>query len=57
MRLTLRRPPSTAPELPVHKWVEDLAQPERRTEESWPREIVKRRERLQRERAASRESD
>jgi hypothetical protein len=51
MRLAMRRPKSSTIELPVHKWVDGIAETQRERGESWPRELLKRRERLQRERA------
>jgi hypothetical protein len=41
-------------ELPVHKWVEGVAHPEVRGDQSWPRELLRQRLQLQRERAANR---
>jgi hypothetical protein len=51
MRLLRRR--RTTGELPVHKWVEGVGHAEERGAHSWPRELLRQRVQLQRERAAN----
>ena len=55
MRLAKRHDSSSEKiEAPVHKWVREVADAVRAPDENWPRELLTRVERRQRERAGQR---